>query len=197
MAEIGPNIETDSTDLGPGIRPHYFVWAGLALVATVVAIHLEDAWLLRSIHVLGGVLWTGSDIFLGFIVGPILRRIDFAARRAVIARLAPKTLIIMPTVAILTPTAGWSLATRFGMHDLSFPEYGWMLATLVITGVMVIQGLGIILPSNYRIYREMRKNVPDPDKLMTITRRFFYNIALQGLMQIAIILIMVKFSVGL
>jgi len=50
------------------------------------------------VHVLAGGLWTGIDLFMGFVVDPILRAAPFEARRAVITRLTPKTLF-MPTLA--------------------------------------------------------------------------------------------------
>jgi hypothetical protein len=62
-----------------------------------------------------GVMWTGIDLFMGFVVGPILRYLRFEARRAMVVRLMPKTLFLMPTPAIITGTAGY-----FRARDLGF-----------------------------------------------------------------------------
>ena len=45
---------------------------------------------MNFVHVLAGVLWNGIDLFMGFVMGPIIRRIDLDARRAVITRLIPR-----------------------------------------------------------------------------------------------------------
>ena len=43
---------------------------GAALVGLVVALAVNDLWPLEFFHVVGGGLWTGIDLFLGFIIGP-------------------------------------------------------------------------------------------------------------------------------
>lgn len=53
------------------IRWHYLYYAGLALVVMVAAIASHDRWFLNFVHVMCGVMWTGIDLFMGFIVGPI------------------------------------------------------------------------------------------------------------------------------
>ena len=100
------------------IRWHYLYYAGLALVVMVAAIASHDRWFLNFVHVMCGVMWTGIDLFMGFIVGPILRRIPLAARREVITRLVPRTLFLMPTLSIITGTTGWFLAKDLGFTEL-------------------------------------------------------------------------------
>ena len=62
-------------DAIPPIRPANLVWVGLALAAMVGAIDSDQPWLLNFVHVMAGVLWTGIDLFMGFVIGPILRRV--------------------------------------------------------------------------------------------------------------------------
>ena len=103
------------------IRWHYLWYAALALVVMIFAIVSGNRWFLNFVHVLCGVMWTGIDLFMGFIVGPILRRVPLAARREVIIRLVPKTLFLMPTLSIITGTTGWFLAKQLGFLDLGWP----------------------------------------------------------------------------
>jgi len=105
------------------IRWHYLWYAALALVVMVFAIVSENRWFLNFVHVLCGVMWTGIDLFMGFIVGPILRRVPLAARREVITRLVPKTLFLMPTLSIITGTTGWFLAKDLGLLDVPWPQF--------------------------------------------------------------------------
>src|SRR5215467_15218058 len=98
------------TEPGPIVRWHYLGYSALALAVMTAAIASHDRWFLNFVHVICGVLWTGIDLFMGFIVGPILRRLPLAARREVITRLVPRTLFLMPTLSIITGTTGWFLA---------------------------------------------------------------------------------------
>ena len=45
-------------------------WVFLALGVMVYAIAGDWPWLLRFVHVASGVLLTGADILLGFLIGP-------------------------------------------------------------------------------------------------------------------------------
>src|SRR5262245_42150661 len=116
----------------PVVRWSYVGYSLIALGVMVAAIMSHDRWFLNFVHVICGVMWTGIDLFMGFIVGPILRRIDIAARREVIVRLVPRTLFLMPTLAIITGTSGWYLAKDLGYLDLAWPQYGWVAAALAL-----------------------------------------------------------------
>ena len=41
--------------------------AGLALVALVVGIQLDELWAMELLHVGAGALWTAVDLFMGFV----------------------------------------------------------------------------------------------------------------------------------
>ncbi len=105
-----------------------------------VAILSPSLWFLNFVHVMTGALWTGIDLFMGFIVGPVLRKVSFETRRAIIAGLIPRTLILMPTLSTITSTAGWFLALRMGFLDVSYPEFWWVIAALAIVTVLTVQG---------------------------------------------------------
>src|SRR5216684_2448307 len=96
------------------IRWHYLWYVGLAFAAMIAVIASHHLWSLNFVHVFCGLLWTGIDLFMGFVLGPILRRIDIQARKAVLLQLTPRTLFLMPTLAIITGTTGWYLAGRAG-----------------------------------------------------------------------------------
>jgi hypothetical protein len=183
--------------VGAPINVVNFLWAGLALGAMATAIVVGNLWLLNFLHVLAGGLWTGIDLFMGFVVGPILRACPFEARRAVITRLTPKTLFIMPTLSISTGTSGWFLARQLGFLDLDYPQFGWVAAALVIVTILTVQGLGYLLPTNLRVYFELRKANPDGAKVSAMMSRYFYVVAFQGAMQVAIIIVMARFATGL
>src|SRR5579872_953461 len=183
--------------IGAPINLFNFVWMALVFAIVAAAVTAGDLWLLNFVHVLSGGLWTGIDLFMGFVVGPILRAAPFEARRAVITRLTPKTLFIMPTLSIVTGTSGWFLAKQLGFLDVGYPQFWWVAAALAIVTLLTVQGLGYLLPTNLRVYFELRKDNPDGAKIGALMSRYFYAVAFQGAMQVAIIVVMARFATGL
>jgi len=147
--------------------------------------------------VLAGGLWTGIDLFMGFVIGPILRRLPLDARRAMISALVPRTLILMPTLSIVTSTTGWFLAERMGFLAVGYPEFYWVIAALAIVTILTVQGLGYLLPTNLRLYFEMQKPRPDGEKIGRWMHIYVRVVGVQGVMQVAIIVVMARFATGL
>jgi len=179
------------------LRPWYLVAAAAAIAAMIAAILSPGLWFLDFVHVMTGALWTGIDLFMGFIVGPVLRKVSFETRRAIIAGLIPRTLILMPTLSTITSTAGWFLAVRMGFLDVSYPEFWWVIAALAIVTVLTVQGLGYLLPTNLRLYFEVQKPQPDAEKIARWMKTYVRVVAVQGTMQVAIIVVMARFATGL
>ena len=195
----GPTVSSRQTAQNnpPGIDPRNLGWVALAFAVLGAAIAIGDAWLLNFIHVMAGVLWTGIDLFMGFVIGPILRRAPVEARRAIVLRLMPKTLFLLPTLSVLTGTAGWYHARMLGLLDLPYPTYWWVFAALAIITVLTVQGFAILLPANLLVYFEMRKPVPDGARIGRLMRRYVYAVAFQGVLQVLIIVVMARFVTGL
>jgi uncharacterized membrane protein len=179
------------------IRWHYLWLVALALGAMIAVIASRHLWSLNFVHVFSGLLWTGIDLFMGFVLGPILRVVDLPARKAVLLRLTPRTLFLMPTLAIITGTTGWYLAEEMGYTALSWPQYGWVAAALVLVVLMTIQGLGYLLPTNFRVCLELARDTPDHARIARLTNRYFLGVALQGIMQVVTIVIMARFATGI
>ncbi len=180
-----------------GIDFRNLFWVALLFGAMIWAIHSPYEWPLRFIHVTSGVLLTGADIIMGFLIGPTLRMLTFDARRTFTLKLLPKTLFIFTPLGIVAPTSGWYYAERLGYTAMDYPEYWWIVGALIVSAILAVQGLCILLPSNIRAYLEMRKDQPDPAKVGRIMRTYFLTVASQGIMQILIVTIMVRMSAGL
>ena len=179
------------------LRPWYLIAAAAALAVMTVAILGSSHWLLNWVHVMTGTLWTGIDLFMGFVVGPVMRRLPFEARRAMIAGIIPRTLILMPTLSIVTSTTGWFLAVRMGYLEVGYPEFWWIVAALVIVTVLTVQGMGFLLPTNLRLYFEIQKPAPDHAKIGRWMRVYVGVVAIQGLFQVAIMVVMARIATGL
>ena len=179
------------------IRWHYLGYAFIAIGVMIAAIMSHDRWFLNFVHVICGVLWTGIDLFMGFVVGPILRRVAMPVRREIIIRLVPKTLFLMPTLSIITGTSGWFLAEQLGFLDLPWPQFGWVAAALVLVVLLTVQGTFYLLPTNLLVCLQLRRPDPDVEKIGRMMRNFFYAVAAQGTMQVLTIVIMARFVSGL
>lgn len=178
------------------LRAWYLVAAAAAFAVMTAAILGPSLWFLNFVHVMTGALWTGIDLFMGFVIGPIMRSVSFETRRVIIAGLIPRTLILMPTLSIITSTAGWFLAVRMGYLDLNYPEFWWVIAALAIVTVLTVQGLGYLLPTNLRLFFEVQKVQPDAQKIARWMKTYVHVVAVQGTMQVAIIVVMARFATG-
>ena len=186
------------TETAPGklIRWHYFWYVLAALAVMIAAIAGGNLWALNFVHVFCGLIWTGIDLFMGFMLGPILRATDIATRKAVLLRLTPRTLFLMPTLAVITGTTGWYVALDLGFTALDWPDYGWVAAALTLVVLMTVQGLGYLLPANLRVCLELQKDQPDNARIAALTSHYFLAVALQGVMQIVTIVIMARLATG-
>jgi len=181
----------------PEIDFRNLYWVAAVFAALIGAILAHDRWLLNFVHVIIGVLWTGIDLFMGFVVGPVMRKMDFPSRRALTTRLMPRMLFLMPTLSIAGGTSGWFLAEQLGYFELDTPALYWVIASVVILVILTVQGLGFLLPTNIRVYLELRKPEPNVKRIVKLMRAYIYVIASQGVMQVAMIVIMARFVTGL
>lgn len=171
-------------------------WVLVVPLAMGVALAVHNLYLLDFSHILAGLLWTGADLFLGFIVGPVIGRLRPDERRAVIGYLVPRTMLFMPVVAATTTTAGWFMATWLGFLAAGSPQRLWIYGALVVTTILSVQGFGILLPNEVRIYFELKKREPDVDRIVRLNQANMRLSGVQGLFQVVIILIMAHLVVG-
>jgi hypothetical protein len=164
--------------------------AAALLVGLVVAIATNNLWALTFFHVGGGGLWTGIDLFLGLIIGPILGRLSVPARIEFTVRFMPKMLVIMPTLVAMTLGAGFQLARHLGNLDANYPHHSWLVASYIIVGVMAVIALGLLEPANLAVLFELKKPRPNPERIGRLMKIFVYTAGITGIMQIATIVIM-------
>jgi hypothetical protein len=166
------------------------------LVALVAAIVANKLWALEFFHVAAGGLWTSFDLFLGFVLGPILGRLAIPARVELTTRLMPKLLLIMPTLVTCTLASGWQLGRLLGTIDSGYANHGWIVASYVVVGVMAVIALAVLEPANVAVLFELKKRRPDPAVIQTLMKRFIYTAGITGAMQITTLVIMTKVATG-
>src|SRR5689334_2416067 len=87
---------------------------GVLLAVLVLVISQDWLWGLTFFHVASGGMWTGIDLFVGLVIGPIIGRMSVQARIEFLVRFMPKMILIMPTLVTMTLSAGWQLALHTG-----------------------------------------------------------------------------------
>jgi hypothetical protein len=168
----------------------------VVLVGLVTAIATNSRWALDFYHVAGGGLWTGIDLFVGLVLGPILGSMSIPARLELSSRMMPKLLLIMPTLVTMTLGSGFQLARTLGNLSATYPNHDWLVASYVVVGVMATIALGLLEPANLAVLFELRKPNPDPARIGRLMKVFIYTAGITGLMQIATLVIMTKLASG-
>jgi len=196
------------------------------------------------VHVMAGVLWTGIDLFMALVLGPVLGGLSVEERASVFERFTPKMAFLMPSLALVTIFGGVTLAERLGVFPHSQPWtalltlattvpalllLGWqfdafddprwiaafavallgggaylavtastfgmtsptILLALAIVTVLTVLGFGVLLPGEVRIYLQLASGDPDPNVISRIGMRNARLSGLQGLFQLAIVVVMV------
>jgi hypothetical protein len=165
---------------------------GLVIVLLIVAIATNSTWALNFFHVAGGGAWTALDLFLGLILGPIIRSLAPAARAEFTARYMPKMLLIMPTLVTMTLGSGFQLARHFDFLNTAYPRHGYIVASMIVVGVMSVVALTVLQPAGVAVLFELRKPQPDVELTRRLMRRYMYSAGVTGLMQVATLVIMTR-----
>lgn len=173
--------------------------AGLPIVAIamaflVVSIAGNWLWALNFCHVVGGGLWTGIDLFVGFVIGPIIGRLSIPARVEFSKRFMPKMVLIMPTLVTMTLASGWQTAHWLGYLGMDATVHWWISASYIVVGVMAVIALGILEPANLAVLFELKKVEPDGALIDRLMKRFVYTAGITGAMQVATLVIMTRIT---
>ena len=206
MADVAISVGAIAPDSAPPPaieRPDFQIVPrkGLIVVAVVgvlliAAIAANELWPLAFFHFVGGASWTIIDLFLGFVLGPIMGKLSVPARVEFTTRLMPKMVLIMPTVVTMTLAAGWQLGVHLGTVQSNYYNHSWTVASYIVVGIMAVIALGLLEPANIAVLVELKKPRPNPQVIEKLMKRFIYCAGILGLMQMATLVIMTKLTVG-
>jgi hypothetical protein len=196
-APLAPPVALPDARLKP--PPTLVPVAAIPIVVVVIgllmaAIATDSLWAINAFHVVGGGLWTGVDLFVGFIIGPIIARMSIPARMEFAARFMPKMVLLVPTLVTMTLASGWQLASHLGLLGVPYPQHWWLVASFIVVGIMAVVAIGILEPANIAVLFELRKDNPNGELIAKLMRRFIYVAGITGLMQIATLVIMTRIA---
>lgn len=170
---------------------------GLAMLvvpvaALIIAIFTHNVLILDYVHVLTGGAWTGIDIFMGFVFSYVMKGNTREVRAAVARRLTPLTMFFLPALATTAITSGIYLAQSEGIFSLHSPL---IIASGIIVLILVVQGFGIFLPAEIRVFVELGKERPDTSLISRLMMRVLKLGGVQGIFQMLIILVMALIAI--
>ena len=199
MADLMQDSVSTEELAGRGVKSEFSIvptklvpFAVLVIVGLIISIAYNSRWALDFYHVTGGGLWTAIDLFVGFVVGPIMGKMSVPARIEFSSKFMPKMLVIMPTLVTMTLGAGFQLARRLGNLSLGAPAHGWLVASFIVVGVMTLVALGVLEPANIAVLVELKKEHPNGEVIGRLMKRFIYTAGITGAMQIATLIIMTR-----
>ena len=120
-------------------------------------------------------------------MGPVLGAMEPRQRAEVFKRLIPKITFLMPMLSSVTIISGVLLAQRLDILSL---DNLWIMAALIITAILIIQGFGVLLPNEIRIFKQLISPTPDVDRIVKLGMQNARLAGIQGLFQLAIIFVM-------
>jgi hypothetical protein len=231
--------------MGQRANPAFAVSA-VAVPAVALTYALTAAPVVHHIyvHVMAGVLWTGIDLFVAIVLGPVLGSLSVEERASVFQRFTPKMAFLMPSLALVTIVGGVTLAERLDVFPHAQPwialltlattvpalllidwqfdaldDPRWLatfavalfgggaylvvtadafgmtsptiLLALAIVTVLSVLGFGVLPPGEVRIHRQLSSGDPDPNVISRIGLRNARLSGIQGLFQLAIVVVMV------
>lgn len=168
-----------------------FLYLLVPIIALSVVLYIGKELYLDYVHVLMGALWTGIDLFMGVVVGRVLSKVSVPARVEFIKKMMPMMLFLMPSLSSVTITGGIYLAVWEGIFNI---HYYTIMAAGIIVIILLIQGLGIFLPNELRIFLELRKENPDSAKISRLGMINFRLSGSQAFFQIALIFVMANLA---
>ena len=167
--------------------------AVVIIAGLIVAIATNKLWALDFFHVVGGGLWTATDLFIGLFIGPmVLAKLSIPARIEFSRRFMPKMIIIMPVLVTMTLAGGFQLALKYHYLQTAAPEHAWLIAAFCVVGIMLVVAMGTLGPANLAILFELKKPEPNGEIISRLMARFVYGAAILGIMQVATLIIMTR-----
>lgn len=163
------------------------------IAGLIVVLFYGNLLALNYVHVLTGGTCTGIDLFMGIVMGRILKGLEPQARTQVIKKLVPMMLFLMPALAAVAITSGITLAGRLGMLNFLSPT---IVAAVVIVIVLSVQGFGLIMPTEIQIFLELNKREPNREKIIQRGMRNVKLAGSQGVFQVALIFVMANLALG-
>jgi hypothetical protein len=125
--------------MGERANPAFAVGAVVVPVAALVAaLTVGTVTAHTYAHVMAGVLWTGIDLFMAAVLGPVLGGLAVEERANVFRRFTPKMTFLMPSLALVTIVGGVTLAIRVDVFPNADPWLALLTAATLLPALALV-----------------------------------------------------------
>ncbi len=166
----------------------------VVMVGLIITVSSNTLWALDFFHVVGGACWTVVDLFLGFVIGPIIGTMSIPARMEFAKKFMPKIILLMPTLVITTLVGGWQLARHEGFILSSDKHHSWVVVSMIVVGIMTFISMGFLQPANIGVLFELKKEQPNGEVISKLMKRSLYTAGLTGAMQVVTLIVMTRIT---
>jgi hypothetical protein len=186
------------------------VVAVLVVMAVVTAVLLflvasgHSLWFANVVHVGSAFLWTGTDLFGGFVVLPLLRRVSDEQRLQLVGTAVFWISTAVCLLTITTLVAGGYIASRYGFLSLPYPDHAWLLVAGAVGLLLAAGVIGLVLPLGVLIVYGLARSASfiqndqrfmrDISHLDSEVRRLAYVLATEGVIQVGLIVVMARIT---
>lgn len=118
----------------------------------------EELIVLRILHILSGVFWVGTAVYLTLVLEPKLRNIGNEVEREVLRAISKLNSLWITLSAIITIVAGFALITRTPGHDfdeLFDTGWGWAIGIGLVASMAAFFLSGWVGASTAKLRRNL------------------------------------------
>lgn len=151
---------------------------------------------LRVVHVLGGVMWVGTGVFMMFFLGPALQTMGPAAGQVMGGLQKRKFMVVLPIVALLTMLSGLRLmmiaSGNFGAGYFQTPMGKTFAGAGALAILAFVIGLVVNRPTMVKMGTLQQSMASDPvskDKIAAEIKALQQRMAIAGTIVTAMLLL--------
>jgi uncharacterized membrane protein len=151
-------------------------------------------FLLRWLHILGGISWIGILWYFNFSQGPFMNEVDPTVKSAVNGKLAPRTMWYFRWGAMLTALTGWAIiGMRMsvpGGAELLYTSWGVTILTGALMGTLMWFNVWFVIwPRNKKIIAAANGG-PAVENAAAVARRAFLASRTNTLLSVPLLFLM-------
>ena len=151
---------------------------------------------LRVVHVLGGMVWIGSAVFMAFFLGPALQTMGPAAGQVMGGLQKRKFMVVLPVVAVLTILSGIRLmmimSRNFGPGYFQSPMGKTFAGAGLLAIIAFVIGIVVNRPTMMKMGTLQQSMASDPvskDAINAEIRKLQKRMAVAGTVVTAMLVI--------
>ena len=151
-------------------------------------------FLLRWLHILGGISWIGILWYFNFSQGPFMNEVDPTVKTAVNGKLAPRTMWYFRWGAMLTALTGWAIIgirmSAPGGAELVYTSWGVTILTGALMGTLMWFNVWFVIWPRTKKIIAAANGGPAVENAPAVARRAFLASRTNTLLSVPLLFLM-------